>query len=142
MPIVPQVSGTLVFLAGFVLLVSGLTPSIDRRLSLLSDILPLAVLEFSHLAGSVIGLALLILARALFRRVAAAYQLTVWVLIAGMITALLRGLEIEQAMVLALVLVILWLGRRAFYRPAQILAQPFPPTLIVSLAIVIATGGV
>ena len=33
-------------------------------------VLPLTVLELSHLAGSVIGLALLILARALFRRVA------------------------------------------------------------------------
>jgi phosphatidylglycerol lysyltransferase len=139
-PVVPQVSGTLVFLAGFVLLVSGLTPSIDRRLSLLSNILPLAVLEVSHLAGSVIGLALLILARALFRRVAAAYQLTVWLLIAGMVTALLRGLEIEQATLLAVVLVILWLGRTAFYRPAQILAQRFTPTWIVSLAIVIATA--
>ena len=40
---------------------------------------------------SVIGLALLILARALFRRLAAAYQLTVWLLAAGMVTSLLRG---------------------------------------------------
>ena len=97
-PIVPQVSGALVFLAGFLLLVSGATPTIDRRLSVLRDILPLVVLELSHLAGSVIGLALLILARALFRRLAAAYQLTVWLLAAGMVTSLLRGLEIEQAL--------------------------------------------
>jgi len=38
------------------------------------------------------------------------------------------------------VLLILWLGRRAFYRPAEILAQRFTPTWIVSLAIVIATA--
>jgi phosphatidylglycerol lysyltransferase len=139
-PIVPQVSGALVFLAGFLLLVSGATPTIDQRLSLLRDILPLAVLELSHLAGSVIGLALLILARALFRRLSAAYQLTVWLLAAGMITSLLRGLEIEQALILGLVLLVLWLGRRAFYRPAQILAQRFSPTWIVSLAIVISTA--
>jgi phosphatidylglycerol lysyltransferase len=139
-PIVPQVSGALVFLAGFLLLVSGVTPSIDQRLSLLRDILPLVVLELSHLAGSVIGLALLILARALFRRLAAAYQLTVWLLVAGMITSLLRGLEIEQALLLGLVLLVLWLGRRAFYRPAQILAQRFTPVWIVSLAIVISTA--
>jgi phosphatidylglycerol lysyltransferase len=139
-PIVPQVSGALVFLAGFLLLVSGATPSIDRRLSVLRDILPLAVLELSHLAGSVIGLALLILARALFRRLAAAYQLTLWLLVAGMITSLLRGLEIEQALLLGLVLVVLWLGRRAFYRPAQILAQRFTPAWIVSLAIMISTA--
>jgi phosphatidylglycerol lysyltransferase len=139
-PIVPQVSGALVFLAGFLLLVSGATPSIDRRLSLLRDVLPLVVLELSHLAGSVIGLALLILARALFRRLAAAYQLTVWLLVAGMITSLLRGLEIEQALLLGLVLLVLWLGRRRFYRPAQIMAQRFTPAWIVSLAVVIATA--
>jgi phosphatidylglycerol lysyltransferase len=139
-PIVPQVTGSMVFIAGFLLLVSGVTPSIDARLSVLRDVLPLVVLEFSHLAGSVIGLALLILARALFRRVAAAYQLTVWLLIAGMITSLLRGLEIEQVLLLAVVLALLWLGRRAFYRPAQILAQRFTPTWIVSLTIVISTA--
>jgi phosphatidylglycerol lysyltransferase len=139
-PIVPQVSGALVFIAGFSLLVTGATPSIDRRLSLLRDVLPLVVLEASHLASSVIGLALLILSRALFRRVAAAYQVTIWLLMAGMLAALLRGLEFEQASILGLVLAVLWLGRRAFYRPAEIMAQRFTPTWIVSLAIVIATA--
>jgi phosphatidylglycerol lysyltransferase len=139
-PIVPQVSGALVFVAGFSLLVTGATPSIDRRLAVLRDVLPLVVLEASHLASSIIGLALLILARALFRRLAAAYQLTVWLLVAGMIAALLRGLEFEQAFILGLVLAVLWLGRRAFYRPAQIMAQRFTPAWIVSLAIVIATA--
>jgi phosphatidylglycerol lysyltransferase len=110
------------------------------RLSILRDVLPLVVLEFSHLAGSVIGLALLILARALFLRVRAAYQLTVYLLIAGMLTSLLRGLEIEQALVLAVVLVILWLGRRSFYRPSEILSAPFTPTWIVSTTIVIGTA--
>jgi len=139
-PIVPQISGALVFVAGFSLLVTGATPSIDRRLSVLQDVLPLAVLEVSHLASSIIGLALLILARALFRRLAAAYQLTVWLLIAGMLSALLRGLEFEQALLLALVLAVLWLGRRAFYRPAAIMAQRFTPTWIVSLAVMISTA--
>ena len=41
---------------------------------------------------------------------------------------------------LGLVLMVLWLGRRAFYRPAQIMAQRFTPAWIVSLAIVIATA--
>src|SRR6202041_2910592 len=50
------------------------------------------------------------------------------------------GLEIEQALILAVVLLVLWIGRRAFYRPAQILAQRFTPAWIVSLAIVISTA--
>jgi phosphatidylglycerol lysyltransferase len=139
-PIVPQVSGALVVMAGFVLLVSGVTPTLDRRLALLRQVLPLAVLEVSHLLASVIGVALLILARALFRRVAAAYQLTVWMLLAGIVASLLRGLQIEQSLVLALVLGVLWLGRRAFYRPAEIMAQRFTPAWIMSLTIIISTA--
>jgi len=77
------------------------------------------VLEASHLASSVIGLALLILSRALFRRLHAAYQFTSWLLAAGMVSTLLRGLEVEQMLVLALVMAVLWLGRRAFYRPPR-----------------------
>ncbi len=139
-PIVPQVSGALVLTAGFSLLVTGATPSIDRRLTLLQDVLPLVVLEASHLASSVIGLALLILSRALFRRVHAAYQMTIWLLAAGMLAALLRGLEVEQMSILGLVLLVTWLGRRAFYRPAAIMAQRFTPVWIVSLAIMISTA--
>ena len=139
-PVVPQVSGALVFLAGFLLLVSGATPAIDTRLALLWRALPLAVVEISHLAGSVIGLALLVLAQALFRRVAAAYQMTFWLLLAGIVASLLKGLEVEQALVLSLVLAILWLGRRAFYRPSTIMAERFTPVWIASLVIVISTA--
>jgi phosphatidylglycerol lysyltransferase len=139
-PVVPQVSGALVFLAGFLLLVSGATPAIDTRLALLWRALPLAVMEVSHLAGSVIGLGLLVLARALFRRLAAAYQATMWLLGAGIVASLLKGLEFEQALVLALVLGILWLGRRAFYRPSAIMSERFTPVWIASLFIVIFTA--
>jgi phosphatidylglycerol lysyltransferase len=57
-----------------------------------------------------------------------------------MLSAVLRGLEFEQVLILGLVMVVLWLGRRAFYRPAEIMAQRFTPVWIVSLAIVIATA--
>src|SRR5580692_4786253 len=46
-PVVPQVAGTLTFLAGFILLVSGATPSMDSRLTVLREIVPLAILELS-----------------------------------------------------------------------------------------------
>jgi phosphatidylglycerol lysyltransferase len=138
-PVVPQVTGAVVFLAGFLLLISGATPAIDTRIAALQRVLPLAVLEASHLAGSLIGLALLILARALVRRVAAAYQLTLWLLAGGIVASLLKGLEVEQALVLGGVLALLWVGRRAFYRPSAILAERFTPAWIASLAIVIAT---
>jgi phosphatidylglycerol lysyltransferase len=136
-PIVPQVTGTLVFVAGIVLLVSGSVPAIDVRLRMLQGVLPLSILELSHLIGSVVGLGLLILARALYRRVREGYQLTFWLLLAGMAASLLKGLDFEEALVLALVLAVLWLGRRAFYRPASVLREPFTPAWIGSITAVI-----
>ena len=132
-PVVPQIAGALTFLAGALLLFSGATPAIDERLAFLDQFLPLAVLEVSHLAGSIVGLGLLVLARALFRRVQAAYHISVWLLIAGIFASLLKGLDFEEACLLTLVLGVLVLGRRAFYRPTAILAERFTPVWVASV---------
>ena len=137
-PVVPQVAGALTFLAGALLLFSGATPAIEERLAFLDSFLPLAVLEASHLAGSVIGLGLLVLSRALFRRVQGAYHITVWLLLAGIFASLLKGLDFEEATLLALVLAVLMLGRRAFYRPTAILSERFTPAWVASITGVIA----
>ena len=137
-PVAPQLIGVLVFVAGAVLLLSGATPGLDARLGRLTAVLPLPLLEHSHLAGSVIGVGLLILARGLFRRVAAAYHLTFWLLVAGVVASLLKGLDFEEASLVSLVLLLLWLGRRAFYRPSSIMSQRFTPGWIASVAIIVA----
>jgi phosphatidylglycerol lysyltransferase len=136
-PVVPQIAGALIFLAGTLMLISGATPGVDERLGALYRFLPLAVVEISHLAGSVIGLGLLVLARALFRRVQGAYYISFWLLVAGIVTSLLKGLDFEEAIILALVLGVLTLGRRAFHRPTAILSERFTPVWIVSITGVI-----
>jgi phosphatidylglycerol lysyltransferase len=136
-PVVPQIAGALTFLAGALLLFSGATPAVDERLAFLDRFLPLAVLEVSHLVGSLVGLGLLVLARALFRRVQAAYYICVWLLIAGIFASLLKGLDFEEATLLALVLGVLVLGRRAFYRPTAILEERFTPAWVASITGVI-----
>jgi phosphatidylglycerol lysyltransferase len=137
-PVVPQIAGALTFLAGALLLFSGATPAVDERLAFLDQFVPLAVLEVSHLAGSIVGLALLVLSRALFRRVQAAYHITVWLLLAGIFASLLKGLDFEEASLLVLVLGVLMLGRRAFYRPTAIMAERFTPAWVVSIVGVVA----
>jgi phosphatidylglycerol lysyltransferase len=137
-PVVPQIAGALTFLAGALLLFSGATPAVDERLAFLDQFVPLAVLEVSHLAGSIVGLALLVLSRALFRRVEAAYHITVWLLVAGIFASLLKGLDFEEASLLVLVLAVLMLGRRAFYRPTAILAERFTPAWVASIVGVVA----
>ena len=137
-PVAPQLIGILVFVAGGVLLVSGATPTLDARVAVLVPVVPLPLLELSHLAGSVIGVGLLILARALFRRIAAAYHLTFWLLVAGILACVLKGIDLEEAGFLALVLLVMWLARRAFYRPSTIMSQRFTPGWLASVLIIVA----
>ena len=137
-PVAPQLIGVLVFVAGAILLVSGATPALDARLGKLTEVVPLPLLEASHLAGSIVGVGLLILARALFRRVAAAYHLTFWLLVAGIVASLGKGLDFEEASYLGLVLLVMWLARRAFHRPSTIMSQRFTPVWLASVAIIVA----
>ncbi len=137
LPIAPQLIGVLVFVAGAVLLVSGATPALDDRIREIRHVVPLPLLEVSHLAGSVIGVGLLALARGLFRRLRAAWHLTVWLLVAGIAASLLKGLDFEEASYLTVVLLVTLLSGAAFYRPASVMSQRFTPGWLASTGIIV-----
>jgi phosphatidylglycerol lysyltransferase len=135
--VVPQAMALMAFLAGLILLISGATPGIMSRIGALQAMIGLSVLEFSHLAGSAIGVGLLILARGLYFRLGTAWFLTVWLLGAGIAASLLKGLDWEEALALALVLVPLLLTRREFYRRASLVTEPLSPRWLVAVGVAI-----
>jgi phosphatidylglycerol lysyltransferase len=124
--VAPQVMGAAVFLAGLVLLVSGASPGVESRLRMISRFLPHAVLELSHLAGSLTGLCLLVLARGLYRRLNGAYRVVGVLLLGGAAASLLKGLDYEKAVVLLGAFGLLWLTRHEFHRQGSLLDQRFP----------------
>ncbi len=138
--LVPSVAAAAVFVAGAVLLISGATPSLRPRITALTTALPLGVIEVSHLLGSVVGALLLVLAWALRRRLGAAWGLTVALLVAGMVTSLLKGLDWEEALVQCVVLAMLLPFKRAFYRRAALTAEPFEPGWIVAIVAVLGVA--
>jgi len=138
--VVPQTMSVLVFIAGSILLVSGATPSMVDRIAALERFLPLPVLELSHLVGSVIGVALVILARGLYHRLDAAWHLTFWLLVAGMAASLLKGLDYEEATLLAVILLPLLVTRREFYRRAALFAEPLTPRWLAAVAMALAAS--
>ncbi len=138
--VVPQAMALLVFGAGFLLLLSGATPGLASRLATLDRILPLPVLEISHLAGLVIGVLLITLARGLLRRLDGAWHVTMWLLVAGMGASLLKGLDYEEALLLACILLPLWWTRAQFYRKASLLAEPLSPAWLASAALAIGAS--
>ncbi|MDR3437251.1 bifunctional lysylphosphatidylglycerol flippase/synthetase MprF [Telmatospirillum sp.] len=135
----PSLFAAMALLGGAVLLWSGATPAVPIRLETLANILPLPIIEISHLAGSVVGVWLLLLARGLFRRLDGAYWLTCGLYSAGIVFSLLKGFDWEEASLMAILLVGLAPARRAFYRRASLIQQRF--TLSWAAAIVTVVSG-
>lgn len=133
--VAPQAIAIAVFAAGAVLLFSGSTPSLSPRVALLRDLVPLPVLELSHLLGSSVGVGLLILANGLYRRLDAAWWLTLWLLAAGAIASLLKGFDYEEALALTAVAGLLVASRERFGRRASLIEQRFSTPWIIALAL-------
>ena len=115
-PVVPLVAAGLVMLSGAVLLISGSLPSDPARLCFLRELLPLPMLETSHLLGSISGVLLLIVARGLYRRMFRAWLLAMSLLFVGLLLSFLKGFSWEEGLSLAGAMIVLWVFRSAFYR--------------------------
>ncbi len=136
--IAPRVLSVIIFAAGALLLFSGATPELPARLEWITDIIPLAFLEASHFFGSLSGVALLLVARGIQRRLDAAYHLTVALLVAGILFSLLKGFDYEEALILAVMLAALLPAKGFFYRRASLLGQSFSAGWIMSIVAVLA----
>jgi phosphatidylglycerol lysyltransferase len=133
----PLMIAALVFLGGAVLLVSGSLPAVPWRVAALYRVLPLPFMEASHMAGSLIGAALLILSAGLYRRLDGAFWLTRILLIAGALFSLLKGLDYEEAVVMIVIAGALQWMRPAFYRRTHFLAEAFSPGWLATVAVVL-----
>jgi phosphatidylglycerol lysyltransferase len=138
--VTPQVIAIAVFLAGAVLLFSGATPGIGNRLALLRGVVPLSVLELSHLLGSVVGVGLLIIAHGLYRRLHTAWWITIWLLCAGILLSLLKGFDYEEATILGVVVVMLASARSRFRRRASLIDQHYSSAWVVAFFLVLLTA--
>ncbi len=138
--VTPQAIAIAVFVAGAVLLFSGATPALHSRLDLLRTFVPLPILELSHLLGSAVGVGLLVIAHGLYRRLDAAWWLTVWLLCAGILLSLLKGFDYEEAIILGVVVIVLVSARARFKRRASLIEQHYSGPWIIALCIVLATA--
>lgn len=135
--LLPSFFAGLTLVSGAVLLFSGATRALPERMAILREVLPLSVLEVSHLLASIIGMWLLILARGLQRRLDAAYVLTLALLLAGAAFSLLKGIDYEEAALLTLLAMALAPAHRLFYRRASLFTTTFSVGWIVAIVAVL-----
>jgi phosphatidylglycerol lysyltransferase len=139
-PVVPWLAALGAVVAGTVLLVSGVLPMTPERLHVMRRVVPLPVLEASHLIGSLVGTGLLLLGRGLSRRLDGAWVLAIALLAAGAVASLAKGLDWEEATILAVLLVALLPFRRQFYRRSSLLDEPLDASWIVAAAAIVAAS--
>lgn len=133
--IAPPALAALVFIGGIVLLVSGVLPPIAGRLALLRATVPLPFIEASHLAASLVGTALLLLAHGLYRRSATASALTRILLVAGAIFSFVKGVDFEEATVLFSLAALLHWTRASFYRQRDFIADSLRPSSMAAAGV-------
>ena len=136
----PMLLATFTFLGGLVLLFSGATPVAPGRLALINRLLPLTIIETSHLVGSAAGAALLLLSHGLARRLDAAYYFTVVTMTVGIATSLLKSGGYEAALFLICFLFLLYRSRPAFDRKAAFFAARFSASWIAAVVAAVAAS--
>jgi phosphatidylglycerol lysyltransferase len=116
------------------MLISGSLPPSAGKTELIRNWIPLPLVEVSHFLGSVIGAVLIILSRALQRRIDAAWWLTIVMLAAGVIVSLLKGFAYEQAIFMAIMFVALLPCRQYFFRHGRIFAASWNARWLMAIA--------
>ncbi len=139
--VIPQIYSMMLLLASGMLLISSATPAIRDRLVWLNDVIPLSILELSHLLGTLAGVALLFLSQAVRRRIDAAYFATLLVLTIGIVASLVKGFDYEEASILSIMLLCFLPSKRYFYRHSALLPLQFSPQWLM-LAAIILVGSV
>lgn len=133
----PTMLAMLVAVGGIILLISGALPAVPARAHMVHSLFPLAFMEASHFAASVVGTLLILLASGLYRRLDAAFWMARGLLLAGVIFSLVKGLDYEEAGALLLILALLQWTRGAFYRRTRFTADALSPAWIATLAVVV-----
>lgn len=137
--LIPNSFAFATFIAGAILLFSGSTPGVSHRLTLVKSYLPAGLIDAAHLIASMVGAALLLLARGLQRKLDSAYLLTVVLLTTGISASLMKGWDYEEASVLLLILLAFIPCRPHFHRKASLLSRySLSPGWVAAIALTIA----
>ena len=119
-------------LMGAINVISAVTPTLADRLQLVMRFSPLEVRHGGRLTIALAGFALLLLARALWRRKRVAWLLTLIILAVSIVSHMIKGLDYEEALLAAGLA--LWL---LFLRP-HFHARSDPPSIWQGLRALVA----
>jgi phosphatidylglycerol lysyltransferase len=110
----------LVAAGGALMILSTASPGLSPRLDLLEQVVPLPIVEISHAAAALTGVLLLVLARGLAKGYRIALGATIAVLLLAAVSAVLKGLDFEEALILMALALAAWSQSPLYDREAQV----------------------
>ncbi|HEY2707833.1 MAG TPA: GNAT family N-acetyltransferase [Caulobacteraceae bacterium] len=140
--VAPWVLAIAVATCGVMLLFSGATPSDPMRFMWLARYTPLILIEISHFISSIIGLALVMMAFGLSRRLDAAWMASVLLLPVAAVLALTKGFDWEESSVLICCLAALAPFHAAFPRAARLTRMEVTPGWMISAVAAMAGAAI
>ena len=139
--VAPLVAAALTLACGAMLLVSGATPSDPGRFAWLMGWAPPLLIELSHFLSSVLGLALVLTAFGLNRRLDAAWAATLVICVAAAVLAFFKGFDWEETLILLALCAVLLPLRQAFSRTARLSRMEISPGWLISAFLVLVGAG-
>ncbi|CAB4796267.1 MAG: DUF2156 domain-containing protein [Actinobacteria bacterium] len=106
--------GLVVVIAGVINIVSAFTPSLRERSSLVTSAFGGSFSELAAGATALIGVALVLVGRGLMRRRRASFLIAVGLLVISIVTHIVKGLDIEESIVMMALAVVLVRSRGIF----------------------------
>jgi phosphatidylglycerol lysyltransferase len=138
----PLILAALTLACGAMLLVSGATPSDPERFAWLMSWAPVVLVELSHFLSSVLGLALVLTAFGLNRRLDAAWGATLAISFVAAVLAFFKGVDWEETVILLGLCLLLLPLREAFPRTARLSRMEIAPGWLISAFLVLVGAGV
>ena len=133
--------GCFVAAVGLIDVGSALTPAVDHRFELISGYVTPSVRETAAGATALVGLALLLIGRGLVHRRKLAYRMALVLLAVSTVTHIVKGLDIEEAIIAAIAAVTLVRWRQLFTVPvAPARLHSIARTVPVVVGLVFAYG--
>ncbi|MHB8505928.1 MAG: phosphatidylglycerol lysyltransferase domain-containing protein, partial [Acidimicrobiales bacterium] len=111
---VRRLAATFVAVAGFVSLVSAFSEPLRDRLHILRAVLPILVPEAAAALTALASVALLVVARGVRRGQRRAWAVTQGLLLFTVVTNIVKGVDVEEALVALIVAAYLWINRADF----------------------------
>ena len=112
---VPAFAAVGVAIVAIVDLVSAVTPNVSWRGDVLVSVEPVAVMRGAHALAVPVSFALLLTAFYLYRRRRRALKVALALLAALTVFNIVKGLDLEEAVLTAVAAALLWGGRSSFY---------------------------